>query len=317
MISMQNNNGFTLVEIMVAALLVSVMTLATSSVLISNQTNFNNFENNQLAINELNRLSYYVNKYFSQAVNINYEVNNGIDFYFRLDNPNANPRIGHVGKVIIYNSTEFNNGAVRALTTNPANSGSASNIELMALSLMENSKSALNVTDSEFAAIGMYFQRPTPQTYGQIIIQKDINFPSARRLLSPGINDDTQSALIFERLVEAHVLKVYPEDVVDEEDITAMDLKFVARSFIDGNSDNWHWCPTSFMSTTSTVCPAITVNDKELFITVTFRNNLIQNTPSNNLVNTKISTAGTIGNREGSRPLGPIYFFQTNFFPKE
>lgn len=311
MISMQNNKGldnkgFTLVEIMVAGLLVSVMTLAISSVMISNQRNYNNFEDNQAALNELNRLGYYVNKYFSQAVNINYEQNNpSFDIYNTLDDTDTDPDDGFVGKVVEYNSTD----SAAYPMVSAANSGTNSNIELMALTLMENNRSALNGSDSEFAALGMYFQRPTSQTYGQVIIQKAINITDANREITPGARDQRQTPLFFERMVEAHVLNVYPEGVADEDDITAMDLKFVARSFMDADIDNWNWCPTSQMSTGSSTCPPITVNDHEKFITVTFKNNLIDTAPSGNIVTTKSSG--------GTRPLGPIYFFQMNLFPQE
>ena len=96
-----------------------------------------------------------------------------------------------------------------------------------------------------------------------------------------------------------------------------MDLKFVARSFSDSDSENWNWCPISLMSTGSSTCPPITVNDHEEFITVTFKNNLIQSTPNSNLINTKIPVNSTVAFDDGGRPLGPIYFFQQNIFSKE
>jgi prepilin-type N-terminal cleavage/methylation domain-containing protein len=292
-----NNKGFTLVEIMVTALLVAIMTLTISSVMLSNQKNFKNFQNNQVALNEISRLNYYMQKYFSQAINIRYHGNVDLDTHSTLDTD-------YTGRLRLYDSTSF---AMVAST----NSGFATNIETLALTVMENKNSALNQSDSSLATLGLFFQRPTAQTFGQLHIQKASGSSVYSGVdLSPGTTDANQTASTFERLVEAHVVRVYPEGAVAGNKITAADFRFVTRSFVDPDENTWHWCPSNI---TSTACPKISVNDHEELITVTFKNNLIDDSYGANVINTTTSTSGT----PGTRTLGPIYFFQMNTFYKD
>jgi len=293
-ISLKNNKGFTLVEIMVTALLVAIMTLAISSVMLSNQKNFKSFQDNQVSLSEIARLSYYMQRYFSQSINIRYFGSADLDSHNTLDTD-------YTGRLRTYDSRDY---AIRATSE----SGLAANIETLALTIMENKNSALNQTGSRLATLGMYFQRPTAQTYGQLYIQKaSSNNVHAGVDLRPGVTNADQTASVFQRLVEAQVLRVYPEGASAGNKITAADFRFVARSFVDPDENTWNWCPANI---TSTACPKISVNDHEELITVTFKNNLIDDSYGSNVVNTTTNSSGTAG----TRTLGPIYFFQMNTF---
>lgn len=296
-------------EILLAVVLVSVLLYGIGTLMNMAATQNESLTNRIQSEAQINEISFYLKHVLSMGVNVEYSP--GVDL---------NNRSG--------SGTRENIGWVRgdydfAATFNPATA--AANIDTIGFFLRDNLQSdytgAPPAPADRYLPTAIYFQRPTPRTFGVLYIDLGQSQAGGTVALSPTRDDLWFGSIVDFKAVEAESI---PFDVdnpdadqttVGRRRLSSVSFKVTVREYLPKGNDarGYTWCPPTYM--TMAQCQTTTpYRDVERVIRVIFRNNIIGLSSAQMQVTSETPTSlRNLRRPMNRRPFDLVYFLKPSY----
>jgi prepilin-type N-terminal cleavage/methylation domain-containing protein len=304
-----SQQGFSLLELLLAVVLVSVLLYGIGTLMTMASTQSESLTNRIQSEAEINEISFYLKHVLSMGVNVEYIP--GAD----LNNTSGS-------------GTYENTGWVRgdydfASTFNPATASSS--IDTIGFFLRDNLQSdytgAAPAPAIRYLPTGIYFQRPTPRTYGVLYI--DLGQPQSGGLvaISPTPDDLWFGSIVDFKATEAESI---PFDVNNPDinqitsvrrRLSSVTFKVTVREYLPKGNDAraYTWCPPTSMAAAQCQT-ASSYRDVERVIRIVFRNNVIGFSTAQMAVTSETPTAlRNVRRPLNRRPFDLIYFLKPSY----
>ena len=270
-----NKKGANLIELMIALAIASLVGLAGVGILTSSIRFYNITSHKIEAQKNILQMSYALRLYLTQAVWMEFDTVADLNTY------NANP-----------------NGRMIAINANAATTGATTTVAVFSRETA-NSNRVGAADRSQFAATGIYYQRPsagalaTDHRSGVIYLANITNVGATA--VAPSLGAGVFAGRFVEFQLFNHRVGNGTLATVAGQRLTSVDVRLVARYHLDNNSANWRWCPEASMGGAD-CAELVGYRDITKTFTVYFRNNDLGQSALSGVEN---------------RIYGPIHFFNT------
>lgn len=308
---LDNCNGFSLVELLVAAATATIVIAISATILTLGSQSYKSM-NNKLNIEEDAFLAELtLRTYLSGALNVTASAANDTD----VNPADMNTFSDNVGKIRRFSMNNFS----------PASGGG---IETIAFFLRENLSSGHNAAQVaamnanaglRYPMTGIFIQKPIPNKYGVIYIKSKSDF-------SGPFKPDGDS-LKIQRVVDFEVMEMaslrysnrtndpIDNDLENKQMVSSILLKVVFRHYLpNAGTRQQTWCPPRFMNLPEcrTELPYV---DTEKTFQVSLRNNILERTMTQKIDPTdptNVNSWAATRLPEFRRSFDTIYFLKTS-----
>jgi len=260
---------------------------------------------------EINEISFYLKHVLSMGINIE-----------TLPATNLNNLSGSG----IYQNIGWVRGDYNfASTFNPATATSSMDTIGFFLreTLQSNYTGAVPTPAARYLPTGIYFQRPTPRTYGVLYIDLGRSQAAGLATVSPTRDDLWFGSIVDFKAVEPEVVSFNVDSpdsdqtLVPRRRLSSVTFKVTVREYLPKGNDAraYTWCPPTSMNLPQcqTTSP---YRDIERVIRIVFRNNVIGFSTAQLQVTTETPTATRrIRRPVNRRPFDLIYFLKPSYPP--
>ncbi|WP_413289562.1 type II secretion system protein J [Bdellovibrio sp. HCB337] len=300
--------GFSLVELLLGVALISILLYGIGSLMTMASSQSESLSNRIQSEAEVNEMSFYLKHILSMGVNVEYAGNNNIN---GLSGTGGN---SNTGWIRAYDFTTLFNPAT-----------TASSVDTIGFFLRDNLASdyvgAPPAVAARFFPTGVFFQRPTPRTYG--ILYFDLGRPQSAGTVavSPSLDDLWFGSIVDLKVLEPEINRFdvnFPDTnpaAMTRQRLSSITVKLTVREYLprDNGPRDFRWCPPTAM--TATECRTTTpYKDVERVVRIVFRNNVLGFSTAQMYVSGETPTALRAVRRPlYRRPYDLVYFLRASY----
>lgn len=297
--------GFSLIELLLGTALISILLYGIGTLMTIAATQNEALTNKIKSEAHINEVSFYLKHFASMGINVEYVPGANLDTY------NGTGAFANIGWVRgNYDLTSIFN----PLVTIPA-------IDTIGFFLRDtlgsNYIGAAPAIAARYLPTGIYFQRPTPTTYGVLYIDLGATQP-----LSASRDDLWFGSIVDFKAVEPEYV-TFNVDMPDIDQtnagrmrLSSVTFKVTMREYFprENGPRDYKWCPQSAMNTSSLCRTTTPYHDVERVIRVVFRNNVIGFSTAQMEVTTENPTPNRPIRRPlNRRPFDLVYFLKPSY----